>query len=97
MRALPALLVWLLLMLLLAAEVGAAALPGITSVVPFIGLVMAVIVALTFMRLGTSRGLMPVFAVAGVFWLCVMIGLGAMDPFTRHDVDVPAPGAAPFQ
>lgn len=80
--------VWLLLLALLAVEFLFSWLPGARSVVPFIGIGMAVLVALTFMRLGSSRGLMPVFAVAGVFWLCVMLGLGSLDAFTRHDIPV---------
>ena len=91
MRTVPVILTWLLLLLLLAAEFLAARLPATAPAVPFIGLGMAVIVALTFMRLGSSRGLMPIFAVAGTFWLCVMIGLGSMDSFTRHDISSDQP------
>ncbi len=60
--------------------------PGLRGAGPFIGLGMAALVALTFMRLGKGRGLVPVFAVAGMFWLCVLLGLGTLDPFTRHDI-----------
>ena len=31
---------------------------------------------------------MPIFALAGVFWLAVMLGLGSLDAFTRTDVPV---------
>ena len=64
------------------------------GVVPFIGCGMAVLVALTFMRLGRDRGLPPIFAMAGVFWLLIILGLGNLDSFTRHDIparpDTPA-------
>jgi molybdopterin-containing oxidoreductase family iron-sulfur binding subunit len=51
--------------------------------------------ALTFMRLGSSRGLTPAFALAGVFWLCILIGLGSLDSFTRHDIGISALTGAP--
>jgi cytochrome c oxidase subunit 4 len=88
MKPLPTLLVWLLLLVLLAAELLVTQTAATRLLIPLIGLVMAAIVALTFMRLGSSRGLAPVFAAAGVFWLCVMLGLGSLDAFTRHDVGV---------
>jgi cytochrome c oxidase subunit 4 len=83
---LSALLVWFVLLILLALEFGAAYLPVLREVVPFIGAGMAVLVALTFMRLGSSRGLVPIFAIAGLFWVCIMLGLGGLDSFTRHDI-----------
>ncbi len=88
MSLLSTVLIWLGLLLLLAMEFAAAYSPMLRRVVPFIGLGMAILVALTFMRLGSSRGLVPIFAVAGVFWICVMIGLGGLDPFTRHDIQI---------
>lgn len=56
------------------------------GVVPFVGIGMAVVVALTFMRLNSSKGLIPIFALAGVFWMLVMFGLGGLDSFTHHDL-----------
>ena len=81
----PTLLVWLLLSVGVAAELLLAAFGG-QNAVPFIGVALAVLVAFTFMRLGSSRGLVPVFAVAGVFWLAVLLGLGGLDSATRRDV-----------
>lgn len=46
------------------------------------------VVALSFMRLRAGGALTTVFAVAGVFWLRVMMGLGSMDPATRTDIPV---------
>ncbi len=88
MTLLSAALVWLALLGLLLLEFVLAYMPSVRSAVPFIGLTMAALVALTFMRLGKGRGLVPVFAVAGMFWLCVLLGLGTLDPFTRHDIPV---------
>jgi cytochrome c oxidase subunit IV len=85
---LSALLAWLGLLLLLGLEFIAAYLPAVREAVPFIGIAMAVLVALTFMRLGGNRGLPSIFAVAGVFWLFVILGLGGLDSFTRHDLAV---------
>ncbi len=75
--------IWLLLMLLLGIEFftrGAAA--------TAIGATMALIVALTYMRLARTRGVSPAFALATVFWLLVLFGLGSMDPATRSDIGV---------
>jgi hypothetical protein len=45
-------------------------------------------VALTYMRLAKTGGTASAFALAGVFWLMVMFGLGSMDPATRHDIAI---------
>ena len=87
MRAASALLVWFALLLGVAAEFLAARL-GYPGVAPFIGIALAVLVALTFMQLGSSTGLVPVFALVGVFWLCVLLGLGGLDAATRTDIVV---------
>lgn len=89
MTTLQAGLVWLLLLALIVVEFALAFVPAARAAVPFIGIAAAAVVALTFMRLGSSRGLTPIFAIAGVFWLCVLFGLGTLDPFTRHDVPAP--------
>jgi cytochrome c oxidase subunit 4 len=77
--------VWLVLMLLLGIEfsVGGAAAMAI-------GGAMAVIVALTYMRLTRSKDVSSAFALAAVFWLMVLLGLGSMDSATRHDISVSA-------
>ena len=81
-----ALLTWIGLLLLLGMEFVAAYLPAVRGAAPFVGIGMAVVVALTFMRLGGNRGLPAIFALAGVFWLFVILGLGGLDSFTRHDL-----------
>lgn len=88
------LLVWCLLLLLLGIEFAVAHSYLLQAAVPFIGTGMAMLVALSFMRLGRSPGLVPIVAVAAIFWLLVMFGLGGLDSFTRHDIPVAgAPGA----
>jgi cytochrome c oxidase subunit 4 len=88
------LLVWLLLVLLLGVEVLASRSAVTARLVPVIGVAMAALVAMTFMRLGRTRGLAAIFALAGVFWLAVMLGLGGLDPVTRHDK--PGEGLCPL-
>jgi hypothetical protein len=88
MSAGAAVLVWLVLILMMGIEFAFGYVPALRATVPFIGIAMAALVALTFMRLASSRGLPPIFAMAAVFWICVMLGLGSMDPFTRHDIPV---------
>ncbi len=90
MRFGRAVLVWLLLLALLAIEFGLSRMGTVGQAVPLVGMAMAVIVAMTFMRLGNARGLPTVFALAGMFWLAVLFGLGSLDPLTRHDVPVAA-------
>ncbi len=88
MKPAATLLVWVVLVLGVLAELLAARI-GQQGAAAFIGIGLALLVALTFMRLGSSTGLVPVFAVAGVFWLCVLLGLGSMDAMTRHNISVP--------
>ncbi|HKM64387.1 MAG TPA: hypothetical protein VJY39_18040 [Acidisphaera sp.] len=57
---------------------------------PMIGAGLAILVALTFMRLVRTPGLPAAFALAAVFWLAVLLGLGSLDPATRHDVPAPS-------
>ena len=76
----------LLLLVLLAGEVLLWKLTHLGRLLPLYGVVMAVLVAVVFMRLPRMPALAIVFAMAGVFWLCVMLGLGMVDPLTRHDV-----------
>jgi hypothetical protein len=94
MRLLPIIAVWLLLLALVAVEFVTAYLLPVRGLTPFIGIGMACLVALTFMRLGSSRGLPRVFAAAGLFWVLVMMGLGSLDSFTRRDVSFGQPGGS---
>ena len=87
MRAfLAPILAWIALLVLLAAEAFGTLRVGLGNAAPFVGLTMAAIVALVFMRARTTTSLSQFFLIAGVFWLIVLLGLGIMDPITRHDV-----------
>ncbi len=88
MTSVATVLTWLGLLVLVLIEFILSRFASMRGIVPFVGIGMAVVVAFTFMRLGNSQGLVPVFALAGVFWLCVMLGMGSLDSFTRHDVTV---------
>lgn len=88
MKAGANILVWGLLLVLLAIEVMVARISGGPVAAAFIGIGMALVVAMTFMRLPSAPKTAAIFALAGVFWLCVMLGLGGMDPATRQDIGV---------
>lgn len=82
------LLPWLALMTLLAFEIGAALLHmGSAAVVA--APVMIAIVAGMFMQIGRETPLSRIFAVAGLFWLAILIGLGSVDFIARKDVPTP--------
>jgi caa(3)-type oxidase subunit IV len=79
------LLIWLGLIVLAALELGASFLPLPPTARPILVLpavVMAVLVSL-YMRLPSAPQIARGFAVAGVFWLAVLLGLAMMDPMTR--------------
>jgi cytochrome c oxidase subunit 4 len=85
-RLRPVILTWLSLLVLLAVEFFARTLPVGGTAAPFIGLAMVIIVSMTFTRLPSAPGVASAFALAGVFWLAVLMGLGSLDPATRHDI-----------
>jgi cytochrome c oxidase subunit 4 len=80
-------IVWLVLALLLVVELLATLMHSVMPPLP-IGIIMACVVAVCFMNLRRSSPLSRIFAVAGVFWLLVLLGLGTMDPLTRTDYPV---------
>jgi caa(3)-type oxidase subunit IV len=80
------LLVWLALLIVAAMEFGASFLPIAAGMRPILMLpaaIMAVLVALGYMRLLTAPEIARAFAVAGIFWLTVLLGLAMTDPLTR--------------
>jgi len=80
------LLCWIGLLLLAAVQFGCAALRFDRSYRPLLllpSLIMAALVALQFMRVQHGIAIVRVFAVAGLFWLTILLGLGMMDPMTR--------------
>jgi cytochrome c oxidase subunit IV len=81
---------WLALLVLTAVELGAALL-RFGVIAPAIGIVMAVLVAFLFMRVREAPALSRIFALAGVFWLILLLGLTSLDTFTRSDYPAPLP------
>ena len=83
----PALLVWLLLLVGLAANIGLAFL-NLGSLAPLvhvaIAAAMAAMVLVVFMELDRGASLFWVFAGAGFFWLAILFALTATDYLTRY-------------
>ncbi len=89
----PLLLTWLLLMLLGGVEFAVSYLPMARVWRPLImipGALMVIAVAVSFMEVRRGPVLVRAFAVAGLFWLLVLLGLGSADPLTRTNYYVPA-------
>ncbi|GBC95468.1 hypothetical protein HRbin16_01257 [bacterium HR16] len=87
------LLVYVALLVLLVATVGAAYLPGhhtlLNNVIALtIAVIKAVLVILYFMHVRYSTRLTWLWASAGFFWLLIMFILTLGDYFTRHWVPV---------
>lgn len=87
------LLVYVALLVLLVATVGAAYLPGhhtlLNNIIALtIAVVKAVLVMLYFMHVRYSTRLTWLWASAGFFWLVIMFILTLGDYFTRHWVPV---------
>ena len=53
-------------------------------VVLFFAAIMVVIIAFAFMHLARAPLIAKGFAVAAVFWLIVLFGMGSMDALTRN-------------
>lgn len=82
------LLPWLALMSLLALEI-IAALLHMGTAAAVLAPVMIALVAGIFMQIGREAPLSRVFAIAGLFWLAILIGLGSLDFLARKDVPTP--------
>ena len=84
--------IWVLLLLLGAGEFAASYLPLARSLRPLVmipGVFMIATVAVGFMEAKRGIVLVRAFAVAAMFWLLLLLGLGSADPLTRVDYDVP--------
>jgi cytochrome c oxidase subunit 4 len=82
----PLLSVYAALMVLLAATAGASFLPPgwwSTPISLSIAIAKASLVFVVFMRLRNQPGLVRVFALAGFFWLAILIILSLSDFLTR--------------
>jgi len=77
---------YLLLLILLAVEFAVAKLPlgeAGRGLVLVPALIMAGIVGTGFMELGNGPQTARFFALVGVVWLAILLGLGCLDPLTR--------------
>lgn len=82
----PLLLTWILLLLLVGVEFAVSFLQLDRSLRPLVmipGVLMVAIVAISFMEVGKGPTIVRGFAVAAIFWLIVLLGLGSADPLTR--------------
>jgi caa(3)-type oxidase subunit IV len=80
------LLVWLALLLgaFLEFSLSFLAIPrGVRPILILPSVGMAVLVALGFMRLLSAPDIAKGFAIGGMFWLTVLLGLAMTDPMTR--------------
>lgn len=83
---------WLVLLLLGGVEFAISFLPFGRFLRPLLmipALAMVAVVAVNFMEVGKGPTIVRGFAVAAMFWLIVLLGLGSMDPLTRVDNYVP--------
>ena len=79
---------WVVLLVLLAIQFGASFLPLDPSLRPLLlvpAALMLAAVATMFMQIGRGPVLVRVFAAAGLLWVSILLGLGSLDPLTRHD------------
>jgi cytochrome c oxidase subunit 4 len=80
------LLLWLALLCVAVLEFGVSFLPIPAGTRPILALpaaTMALLVALGYMRLLDAPNIARGFAVAGIFWLAILLGLTMTDPLTR--------------
>jgi hypothetical protein len=83
---------WVLLLVLGGIEFGASFLPLGRSLRPLVmipGVLMVGTVGIMFMEVGKGPTIVRGFAVAAMFWLVLLLGLGSADPLTRTDYHVP--------
>lgn len=77
---------WLGLLALVAMEYVASTLrmpAGLRPILMLPAFAMVAVVGLVFMRVTTGPSTVRIFAMASLFWLLVLLGLGMMDPLTR--------------
>ena len=83
--------VWGVLVLLGAAEFAASFLPLPHSLRPLLLLLaglMVLLVGVGFMEVRNGPPIVRAFAVAALFWLLLLLGLGSVDPLTRTEFAV---------
>jgi hypothetical protein len=80
------LLMWILLLLIGAAELLTSYLPLAPAWRPVLlvpAVLMVIVVAVGFMEVCKGPAIIRAFAVASLFWLLVLLALGSADPLTR--------------
>ncbi|NHO33910.1 hypothetical protein GOB85_15310 [Acetobacter sp. LMG 1636] len=75
-------LCWSMLLLLLAGEIVATQ-SGLDRMICALAVLMVLIIVIGFMKIFQAPSLAIIFAVAGLFWLGVLLMLGSLDSFTR--------------
>jgi len=80
---------WIGLLLLLGIEVVGAA-SGAGWLAWVVGPVMIALVALVFMHVASASPLSRVFAITGLFWAAILLGLGSVDYLYRSVVSAPS-------
>ncbi len=79
---------WAVLLALLVLQV-VAALTHVGWAAGLLAPLMIGIVAFLFMDLGRASALSRIFAMAGLFWLVILVGLTSVDFLARHDYPTP--------
>jgi cytochrome c oxidase subunit IV len=82
---------WALLLVLITVTVGLALLPIGAAAVPaalIIAFAMAAVIVLACMHLASAPRLAAIFAIAGLCWFAVLLGLGSVDYRTRTTLPV---------
>ena len=82
---------WGVLILLGAAEFASCFLPLPRAWRPLLMIpaaLMVLMVAISFMEVRRGPAIVRAFAVAALFWLLILLGLGSVDPLTRTDFPV---------
>ena len=79
---------WIVLVVLLGVEIAAALFHAgwITAVVAPL---MIAIVVTAFMKIRSESSQSRIFAMAGLFWLAIMLSLGSLDFIVRRNVPAP--------
>lgn len=80
------LLIWLALLIVAVLEFGFSFAPipaGARPILMLPAVLMVALVALGYMRLLTAPEIARGFAIAGLFWLTILLGLAMTDPLTR--------------
>lgn len=79
---------WAVLLALLVLQV-VAALAHVGWTAGLLAPLMIGIVAFLFMDVGRASALSRIFAMAGLFWLVILVGLTSVDFLARHDYPTP--------